>query len=357
MNHLFVPPVMPSDSSCMGVKQIMTVEYDLKSCLPNALVLLFFALGTTAHSTEWCADPGFFSEAKAKTHTIHNKFYMIETFDTALQCSPGNVAVLVGDRNVLLIDSVYRHADKHVIDAIRKLSDLPIKYLINTHGHKDHADSNFHYGGDEGAIIVAHRKAREYLSVTHTVINPNGATVTLSAQPEEGIPEITFDNNMQVHFEGETIRLIYIGPAHSAGDIAIHFTKSNAIHMGDLLQNGNLPFFDSDGDIENLLAGYTRVAELCDDETVVIPGHGRITDCASMSNFGRQVQTIVNRIKDGIEEGKSLTQILASRPARDFALPEHVANPVDPWVAGVYENLLQKLQKKGRTNSTIHLPK
>ena len=311
--------------------------------IKNTVLLLLglFAIHCS-HAGEWCAEPELFANAEPKTYKINDRFYVVEIINTDLMCRPGNVAVLIGDKNVLIVDTVYRHVNDFVVDEIEALSNLPIKFLINSHGHKDHSDSNYHFGRDEGTVIIGHTETRNYMSITHEVVNPNLDVVTLSAQPEEGLPHITFDEEMEVHFEEETIRLISLGPAHSAGDIAIYFTKNNAIHMGDILQAGNLPFIDHQGDIQNFMNTYDKAAALCDKDTVIIPGHGALSDCDAMVAFGNTVKLVVDRIKAGINEGKSLDEIQASRPARDFVHPELGAYPSHLFVAMAHKDLMAK---------------
>ena len=255
------------------------------------------------------------------THRLNDRLFMIEPVGVPRRYSSGNTAVLVGDDGVLIVDTQYRTMYDSLVESIRSLSEKPIRFVINTHGHPDHSQGNPDFFIDEHSTIIAHTNARKYLMSSHDVVF-KGEPVHIPAQHPDGWPVITLDESMEVHFNGETVRVIYVGPAHSSADVVIHFVQSNVFHLGDLIQFG-MPYFDAKhlvggGSAQGMADAYVRIGKMCDENTRIIPGHGQVMSCEEMLTYGGALIRVVDRVKKAISEGKKLADIQAARLGDDY---------------------------------------
>jgi cyclase len=145
------------------------------------------------------------------------------------------------------------------------------------------------------------------------LINLVAASYEQKAYPEDAWPDITFDDAMQLHLNGEDIELLHFGPAHTTGDAAIIFRTSNAVHMGDVFNNAGYPFIDAGngGSIDGLIKFCSETLKHLDKDTTVIPGHGPITDYQALVDYVDMLQTIRDRMMAMIEKGASLDEVYA----------------------------------------------
>jgi glyoxylase-like metal-dependent hydrolase (beta-lactamase superfamily II) len=137
--------------------------------------------------------------------------------------------------------------------------------------------------------------------------------------PLEGLPVITYNDRMQIHFNGERIELLHVTPAHTTGDTAVYFRNSNVIHMGDVF-NRSYPFVDvgSGGDLEGMIAFCRTVLGQIDEDTVVIPGHGTVGSRGDLEAFVEMLETMAQRITAMIDRGMTLDEVIAAAPTAEF---------------------------------------
>jgi glyoxylase-like metal-dependent hydrolase (beta-lactamase superfamily II) len=175
----------------------------------------------------------------------------------ALLHEPGDVAVRVTPDGLIVIDDKFPQHTQDILALIRTVSTLPIKYLLNTHHHADHA------GGDANFIglteIIAHRNVRE----------------NMIRNRQEGAPRIVFSDQMSVFLGNVEVGAVHLGRGHTNGDSVIYFRDLRTIHAGDLVIDG-MPFIDYDNGGTALEWPKTldRILEL--DFDTIIPGHGRL---------------------------------------------------------------------------------
>ena len=114
--------------------------------------------------------------------------------------------------------------------------------------------------------------------------------------------------------------IIAFGPAHTTGDSAVFFRNHNAVHTGDTFISGGYPFVDADngGDLDGLIHFSKSVLALCDEDTVVIPGHGELSDAAGLRAWIAMLETVRGRIQALIDEGASLDDVVAAAPTADY---------------------------------------
>ena len=230
----------------------------------------------------------------------------------------GNIAVSVGSDGVLIVDDQIPELADKIQSAIKGLGGERIDYIVNTHWHFDHADGNTALG-PEGATIVAHSNARQDMA-EGGIIDMVIAQYQQQPYPADALPELTFKHDMALHFNGGEIELKHFSPAHTSGDAAVFFHRHNAVHMGDVFNNAGYPFVDvgSGGDVDGLIRFCEQTLNAIDEDTIVIPGHGPVTNYETLGNYVAMVRTVRDRIQAMIDEGLSLDEISAAKPTADF---------------------------------------
>ena len=277
-----------------------------------------------------------FESAEIKTEKVADNLWVLFGLG-------GNIAVSAGDNGVLIVDDQFPQLMPKIKAALREIGSDKVDFVINTHWHFDHADGNLTLG-QEGTWIVSHAASREKM-LTDNLINFGAIAYEQKAYPEHARSVITYDTTMQFHFNGERIDLVHPGPAHTSGDTAIIFRGQNAVHMGDVFNNTGFPFIDADngGGLDGMIAFCQSVHDTIDDETIVIPGHGPVTDRATLKRYIEILSVTRDRMKALIAEGKSLDDIMATKPTAEFDF-EMKADPqnVQTYIDRAYASLTRK---------------
>lgn len=216
-----------------------------------------------------------------------------------LQGRGGNIAVSVGEDGLLIVDNQFANLAPQIETELSDLGKGDLKFVLNTHWHGDHTGGNAHFG--QKATIIAHENVRERLS---------GKKNT----PKSALPVITFREASSVHFNGEEIRLIHLGPGHTDGDVIIWFTESNVVHMGDQFFNGRYPFIDlgSGGNVAGYQKNVNTVLSHLPEGVKIIPGHGDLATKEDLNRFATMLSDTINPVRQSISLGKSLDQIKAA---------------------------------------------
>ena len=230
----------------------------------------------------------------------------------------GNIAVSIGADGVLIVDDQFPEMIPKVNAAIEALGGGSVDYAVNTHWHFDHAEGNLALG-PAGTKIVAHSNARADMA-QGGIINLVAMKYGQPAYPADALPTITFDDRMQFHYNGEQIDLVHAGPAHTTGDTAVIFRNHQAVHFGDVFNNTGYPFIDADsgGEINGMIAFCQAILDELPKDAIVIPGHGEITDYATLEAYIAMLTTVRDRVAAGIAEGKTLEEVEASKPTAGF---------------------------------------
>ena len=246
-----------------------------------------------------------------------------------LQGSGGNIGVSVGDDGTFIIDDQFAPLTDKISAAIGELTDQPVDFVVNTHFHFDHSDGNENFGR-AGAYIVAQDNSRKRMEVDHVV---NGRPQP--AYDEVGQPKITFFDTMRFYFNGHTIDLIHTGIGHTDGDAQIYFREANVIHTGDMFVRYGLPFIDqpNGGSTDGMIDALWNIAGIIDDETIIIPGHGQLSNRADLLDFRNMLMTMRTRIKAAVAEGLTADQMVAGNPAQGLAEP---GQRTDVWLRAAH---------------------
>jgi cyclase len=217
----------------------------------------------------------------------------------------GNIGVSVGEDGVFMIDDQFAPATEAILGQVKTVTDQPVRFLVNTHFHRDHTGGNENLG-KAGVLIFAHDNVR--------------ARLLAGDAPADALPVVTFNDTTTFHMNGQTVRVFHTANAHTDGDAMIHFQEADVIHMGDTFFNGFYPFIDSrsGGSIEGVFRSIDLVLELADAETVIIPGHGPIADRDDLIAYRDMLTKARDAISPLIADGKSVEEIVAAAPTKEF---------------------------------------
>ena len=247
----------------------------------------------------------------------------------------GNVVVSIGEQGVLMVDSQFPEMIPKLQDAIHDLGGGSIDFTINTHWHFDHADGNPMLGR-EGSWFISQINSRRMMQREKT-LDYGDRMYVQAPYPLEGLPVFTFDDRMQMFFNGQRIDILHFGAAHTTGDAVVHFRTDNVIHMGDVFF-ARYPFIDTrfGGDLNGMISFCKSVLVSTDEETKVIPGHGPVMSYGDVVEFVSMLETVRDRVDALIDRGYSLEAVREAKPTAEF--DARYGNP-ELFVTGAYDSL------------------
>jgi cyclase len=264
----------------------------------------------------------------------------------------GNSTVSVGDEGVLVVDAMTAQAAPDLIAAIKTISNKPIRWIVNTHSHPDHAGGNAAVA--KSGVYVATGNIRggggaSILSFESALMRLNGSAASPDKVAEGGWPtDSFFVKQKDMFFNGEPVITIHVPKAHTDGDAIVFFRRSDVIAAGDVFTPDRYPVIDltEGGSINGLIAGLNLLIELAVPEfneeggTMIVPGHGRICDESDVGDYRDMVTIVRDRIQDLIGKKMTLEQVKAAHPTFDYdgvyASPAYTG---DMFVEAVYRSL------------------
>ncbi len=198
--------------------------------------------------------------------------------------SGGNVGVRVTRDGVILIDDKYPRNFAEIQALVARVSNQPVKYVLNTHHHGDHAGGNVEYINI--AEIIAHQNARD----------------NMVRGDQDAPPRVVFTDQTAVYLGGVEVRAFYMGRGHTNGDAVIYFPDLRTVHGGDLL-HGIAPFIDygNGGSSAGWVSTINNILAL--DFDTAIPGHGDMMTRDDVVNFRNQMEAVRARMGDLIRSG------------------------------------------------------
>ena len=262
-------------------------------------------------------------EARLQIRKVKDGLYVIPGFDGNM--SGGNVAVRVTDDGVIIVDDKYIYSHEFITAQVRTVTDQPIRYVLNTHHHSDHAGSNADFMTT--AEVIAHKNAR--------------ANIVRNDLP--GAPRVVFGDQTAVFLGDVEVQAHHVGRGHTNGDAVIYFPDRRAIHTGDLFIWGQrldgttmAPFWDFGNGGSAAEWPATLDAVLALDFDTVIPGHGPILTKDEVRTFRRNLQIVLDRVEGQIEAGATRDNIASRVDTNDLGWPLAASRIQD-----VYDELTQ----------------
>lgn len=272
------------------------------------------------------------SEVEISTTPVADSLYM-------LLGQGGNIGVSVGEDGVFMIDDQFAPLTEKILAAVAKLTDKPVRFLINTHWHFDHTGGNENFGKG-GSTIVAHDNVRKRMASEQVI---QFFDRTIPASPKIALPIITYSDRISFHMNGQTVDVFHVQHAHTDGDSLIHFNQANVIHMGDTFFNGLYPFIDlgSGGSIQGMIAAADVGLSIADEQTKIIPGHGPLTDKAGLQAYRDMLAEVQSNVAELIKQKKSKKEVVAAKPSAkyDEKLGGALIAP-EPFVGFVFDSLV-----------------
>jgi glyoxylase-like metal-dependent hydrolase (beta-lactamase superfamily II) len=222
----------------------------------------------------------------ATAQRVKDNLYMI-------QGGGGNVAVYITAEGLILVDDMYDRDYASVMEQVRKLSDLPVRYVLNTHHHDDHAGAN--NSMPSTVELISHKNAR----------------TQMLRLKQPGQPRVTFADELEVHLGGKEVRAYHYGRGHTNGDVIVYFPELKTIHTGDIfLTNATptrpaLPYMDyvAGGSAVEWTRVIDETAKL--DFDTIIPGHGPVSDRAGLVKWRAAFVVMTDRIGAMVRRGES----------------------------------------------------
>jgi len=292
-------------------------------------------------------NPDFF-KMEVQTLRVQGNVYLIAG-------AGGNIVVQVGDDGVLMVDTGYEKMADKVMAAIKKLSNQPIRDIINTTLADDHTGANSIFQ-KAGSV----RQAGPGVGQRPNEADLIGSGDLLRIMTEIGPDKISVDRwppktfltpSMDFYTNGEAIIIRHISDASTAGDSMVFFRKSDVVAMGDIFNETSYPYIDLEhgGGINGIIEGLNQVLEyavpahLQEGGTMIVPGHGRIGDEHDVLEYRDMITIIRDRVQNAIKKKMTLAQIKAAKPSYtyeyDLRFGRNPAWTPDQFVEAIYKSL------------------
>jgi len=295
----------------------------------KALVFLSYTLLSTASIAASLEQD--FSKISLKTTHVRGNIYMLEGVGGF---SGGNIGVSAGKDGILLIDDQLSPMSEKINHALAEINPGKLRFILNTHWHGDHTGSNAELS--KQATIISHSNVRQRL-----MAEQNNFFGKSPASAEAAWPLITFDQAMNIHFNGDDIQFIHYPNGHTDGDGIIYFPTSRVAHLGDHFFNGVFPFVDLDtgGNALSLSRNIKKIIERLPNDTLVIPGHGELTNMKGLMAYDDMLSNTISFVQQQVAEGKSLAEIqLAGLPTK-WAVWGGGFVTEKLWIKAIYQSL------------------
>lgn len=246
----------------------------------------------------------------------------------------GTIAWMINKEGIVVVDAEFPEQATHLISLLKKQSELPFEWLINTHHHGDHTSGNISFKG-----IVNKVAAHE-----NSLKNQTAVAIKNKNEDKQLYPDTTFNDHWKIKVGDEKISAHYFGTGHTNGDAMIHFEHANIVHMGDLVFNRRYPFVDNSAgaSVQHWPQALEKARKKFDKDTMFIFGHafdpekvvGTMDDLVAMQNF---MEKLEDYVATGIKAGKTKEEIL-----KTTAIPgitEWQGDGIDRGITAAYEEL------------------
>lgn len=272
--------------------------------------------------------------------SAHSELIVTQVTDSIFMLSGegGNIGVMIGDDGTFIIDDQYAPATPEILKAIKSNGGHAPKFLMNTHFHGDHTGGNENIGR-RGTLIMAHDNVRKRLLEGYTIERFN---MSQAPAEKEALPVVTFNDEMSLHINGDSLRAHYVANAHTDGDSVIVFTRANVIHTGDIFFNGFYPFIDvpHGGSLSGMISAVDAVLAMATATTKIMPGHGPLATKQDLQSYRDMLAIAHQRLLKLKQAGKTLEQAQLAEPLADLQQQwGQVMFNSSAWIDVVYDGL------------------
>lgn len=233
--------------------------------------------------------------------------------------------VVVGEKEILLVDTLNREAAETLRDTLKKRFDKPVRYVVFSHNHSDHI-----YGAETfrqpGTTFIAQELAKQ------DIVTTRAKTV---------IPDVTFKDAMDIDLGNHVVELRYHGPNDGRGSISVRVMPERVLFVVDWIVLGRMPWQKLwSYDIQGVINSTREVQNL--DYDVFVGGHGTVGTKADVARYLRYMETLYAKVIDGIQDGKSLEQMQKAIRIDDYRdVPKY-----EEWlplnIEGVHKRLMEE---------------
>ena len=270
-----------------------------------------------------------------------------------------NITVHVGEDGLILVDSGTSAAAEQVIAAVKAISDQPIRLIINTSADMDHVGGNEKVGAaglevnpdafneDPRATVLSHESVLTRLSGDDKI-------------PTDLWPSETFTSRVRsMYLNNDAVMVYRMTGAHTDGDVVVLFRKADVIATGDIIDLRSFPVIDAarGGSIQGELDALNRLLEMTvpamplvlkPGRTLLIPGHGRVSDYAELVEYRDMVTTIKDNIEALVKKGMTLEQVKAANPTAGYRA--RWGKESGPWTTDMFvEAIYNGLKNPGKS--------
>jgi cyclase len=311
--------------------------------------LLLVGLAAPALGASALAQAIDFSTIEITTDRTAPNLYMLSGsagIDPAHEdAAGGRIGVLAGPDGILMVDAQYAQLGDKVLAAIRRISAAPIRFLVNTHIHRDHTAGNAKFAR-LGATIFAREELRDGMEAAARTTSGNAA----QAGDPAGIPVVTYGMGgpVRFHMNGEIVDLVPIRAAHTGGDTMIRFERANVIMIGDYYRNFGYPYIDiaNGGSLKGMLEALDATMKAATPDTRLVPGHGTIINRADLIPYRDMIVALQASVQQLIAQGKTQPEVLAAHVTGPYdskvpggLLPAGTGTSADRFVSEMYQEL------------------
>jgi len=258
----------------------------------------------------------------------------------------GNTTVQVGHEAVVVVDTQTTAVSDELLAAIAKLSSKPIRHIINTSADVEHTGGNeaLSRAGTYVRLIDSFdpRGENSDAGITaHVNVLGRMSSATATANPAAWPTDTYFTEEWALFVNGEALQLIHVPDAHTDGDTIVFFRRSDVISAGDIYSTARYPRFDPErgGSLAGVIEGLNRILDIAipgenqEGGTVVIPGHGRLSDETEVANYRDMVTIVRDRVAAMLDAGMTLEQVQAAKPTSDY---DGIYDEPNGWTAAMF---------------------
>jgi cyclase len=299
------------------------------------------AVAVVALLCGWAAIAGQgqdFSKVQIKATKVSGNIYMLEG-------AGGNIAASIGEDGIVIVDDQFAPLADKIQAALKelKITDKPVRFVINTHYHGDHTGGNEPFS-NTGSTVIAQDNVRKRLESGGTA--GNGGSIKMENKPasKATLPIITFEHDVTVHLNGEDIRALHFPAGHTDGDSIIFFPKNNVVHMGDDFVRYGFPFIDvaSGGSVQGMIDAMEKATAQLPADVKVIPGHGDLSNLDDVRAFTKMLKETSAVVQKALSEHKTLEQMKQEKilePWREKWAPDKAFINADAFIETLFNSL------------------